>query len=130
MAKNDHTSFTDHLRQVPPLVRPIVESAREAVRDAAPGAEEVTYQSSPPSSPSTMWKLARYSVKGAYVVGIGTFPKHSSIFFYRGRELEDESGLLQGGGKDMRFITLRAAADAARPEVKRAIRRAFELEGS
>ena len=36
---------------------------------------------------------------GAYVVGIGTFPKHSSLFFYRGHELHDSCGLLRGGGR-------------------------------
>jgi hypothetical protein len=46
-----------------------------------------------------MWKLVHYRLAGAYVVGIGTFPKHSSLFFYRGRELRDSCGLLRGGGR-------------------------------
>jgi hypothetical protein len=75
-----------------------------------------------------MWKIARYAIDGGNVVGIGTFPGHASLFFYRGRELDDGSGLLQGGGKEMRFITLRAPADAERPAVKRMVRRAFKLE--
>jgi hypothetical protein len=76
-----------------------------------------------------MWKLVRYAVDGANVVGIGTFPSHASLFFYRGRELDDGSGLLAGGGKDMRFITLRAPADAERLTVKRLVRKAFRLGG-
>lgn len=74
-----------------------------------------------------MWKLARYAVGGKNVVGIGTFPKHSNLFFYRGRELDDGSGLLQGGGKEMRSITLRAPADVEKPEVVRMVRKAFKL---
>jgi hypothetical protein len=74
-----------------------------------------------------MWKLVRYAVDGANVLGIGTFPTHSTIFFYRGRELDDASGLLKGSGKDSRFITLREPAEAERPAVKRLIRQAFKL---
>ena len=74
-----------------------------------------------------MWKLARYQMNGGNVVGIGTFTKHSSLFFYRGRELDDPSGLLEGSGKESRFVTLRSAADATSPAVKRLLERAFRL---
>ena len=77
-----------------------------------------------------MWKIARYAVDGANVVGIGTFPRHATLWFYRGRELEDTSQLLEGGGKDARFITLHSPADAERPAVKRMVREAFRLGGT
>ena len=64
-----------------------------------------------------------------YVVGIGTCRDHASLFFLRGRELDDGSGLLEGAGKEMRFVRLRALADAERTAVKRMVRRAFELAG-
>ena len=99
------------------------------VRAIAPKAEEIAYRGVPPRSPTYMWKLVRYAVDGANVVGIGTFPKHSTLFFYRGRELDDGEGLLQGSGKDSRFITLREPADAERPAVKRLVRQAFKLGG-
>jgi hypothetical protein len=51
------------------------------------------------------------------------------LFFYRGRQLDDAGSLLQGGGKEARFITLRAPADAKRPAVARMIRKAFKLGG-
>jgi hypothetical protein len=74
-----------------------------------------------------MWKIVRYAVEGENVVGVGTFSRHASIFFYRGRELDDGSGLLQGSGKDSRFITLRSSADAEQPIVKQLVRKAFKL---
>jgi hypothetical protein len=74
-----------------------------------------------------MWKLVRYVVDGETVVTIGTFTRHSSIFFARGTELEDEDGVLEGGGKVLRYITLRTPADAKRREVKDLIRKAFAL---
>jgi hypothetical protein len=123
-------SVAGHLKKVPRAVRPTVQAARRTVKAAAPKAQEIAYQSKPPRSSRMMWKLARYAVDGAYVVAIGTFPKHATLFFYRGSALDDGSGLLQGSGKDLRFITLNAPADAERPAVKRIVRRAFALERS
>ena len=76
-----------------------------------------------------MWKLYRYAVEGSNVVGIGTFPEHANIYFYRGVELDDGSGLLKGGGKEMRSIALHTPADAERADVKAMVRRAFGLGG-
>ncbi|HEV2027001.1 MAG TPA: DUF1801 domain-containing protein [Candidatus Dormibacteraeota bacterium] len=120
-------SLPEQLKKVPPTVRATVKAAIKTVKEVAPKADEITYRSQPPRSSSAMWKIVRYSVDGANVVGIGTFPNHSTIFFYRGRELDDGSGLLQGSGKDARFITLRSAADAERPVVRRLVRSAFKL---
>lgn len=110
-------------------MNPTVEAARRMVKAVAPQAEEIAYQMAEPRSTRTMWKLYRYVLGGGNVVGIGTFPNHSSLYFYRGVELDDGTGLLQGGGKEMRFITLREPADAERPKVKAMVRRAFKLAG-
>jgi hypothetical protein len=123
-------TLAEHLKKAPRAVRPIVEAAVKTVKEVAPKADEVTYQSRPPSSNRAMWKLVRYAVGGEYVVGIGTFPGHSTVFFYRGRELDDGSGLLKGGGKDTRFITLRAPGEVRRPAVKQLLRKAFKLAGA
>lgn len=121
---------SEHLRKIPPTVRPMVQAARRTVKAVAPRAREITYRSQPPRSSRAMWKIVRYTVDGANVVGLGTFPRHATLFFYRGRELDDGSGLLEGAGKEMRFITLRAPADAERPAVKRMVRKAFALGGT
>jgi uncharacterized protein DUF1801 len=129
MAASGAITVSDHLKKVPPAVRPIVEAARRTVKTAAPKADEISYQSQPPRSSSYMWKIVRYAVDGENVVGIGTFPRHSTLFFYRGRELDNGSGLLEGSGKDSRFITLRAPADVQRPAIKQLLRKAFKLAG-
>jgi len=118
------------LKRLPNAVRPTVNAARRMVKAIAPNATEIAYQSNPPRSKSAMWKLARYSIGGDYVAGIGTFSTYAALFFYRGRELDDGTGLLQGGGKDSRFIRLRTPADADRPRVKRIVRKAFALESA
>jgi hypothetical protein len=120
----------EQLKTVPAAVRPIVEAAIHTVEATAPRAEEIPYRMAQPRSKSMMWKLVRYAVGGKPVVGVGTFTSHSTIFFYRGRELDDGSGLLQGSGKDTRFVTLRSPADAEKPAVKRLVRAAFKLAGS
>lgn len=108
-------------------MRPTVTAAIASVRRLAPNSEEVAYKMEAPRSDRAMWKIVRYRFRGANVVGIGTFPRHSTIFFYRGRELDDGGGLLQGSGKDTRFVTLRSPADVDRPEIARLIRKAFAL---
>ena len=100
------------------------------VKEIAPKAEEIPYRMAEPKSSRTMWKLYRYAVDGANVVGIGTFPDHANLYFYRGVDLDDGSGLLQGGGKEMRSITLRTPADAERAPVKSLVRKAFRLAAS
>src|SRR5439155_21730156 len=117
-----------HLKKVPPRDRPTVLAERRTVKAAAPKATEVAYRSKPSRSRRSMWKLARYSIDNTYVAAIGTFPKHATLFFYRGSELDDDGGLLQGSGKDLRFITLNTPADAASPAVNRIVKKAFALE--
>jgi hypothetical protein len=125
----ENIPISEHLRRIPPAVRPTVEAARQMVVAIAPKAREVTHQSQAPRSSRSLWKLVRYAVGDSYVVGIGTYPTYASLFFYRGRELDDKDGLLEGGGKDMRFIRLRAPADAEQQAVKRLVRNAFRLGG-
>jgi hypothetical protein len=120
-------TVSEQLKKLPPAVRPTVEAAIEAVRDAAPRAEEIPYQMEAPRSDRMMWKIVRFAVDGENVIGVGTFPRHSTMFFYRGRELDAGAGVLQGSGKDTRFVTLHSPDDVARPEVKRLIREAFSL---
>ena len=123
-------TLSEQLKNVPAKVRPTVKAAIKIVKEAAPKAEEIRYRSGPPRSSSAMWKLVRYAVDGENVVGVGTFTNHSTLFFYRGRELDDKGGLLQGTGKDSRYITLHGPADAEQPAVKRLVRKAFQLAGA
>jgi Domain of unknown function (DU1801) len=127
LASKQMITVSAQLKKVPAAVRPTVAAAVKAVREAAPQAQEIPYQMEAPRSERMMWKIVRFAVDGENVVGVGTFPRHSTIFFYRGRELDAGEGLLQGAGKDTRFVTLRAPGDVARPEIKRLIRKAFAL---
>jgi len=127
MPKEDELSVSEQVKRIPSSVRPIVQAARRTVKAIAPKAKETAYQSQPPRSKSAMWKIVRYVVEDEPVVAIGTFPTYATLFFYRGREIDDANGLLEGGGKDLRFTRLRTPADAARPDVRRLVRKAFAL---
>ena len=120
-------SVSEHLKKVPAAVRPSVQAARRTIKAIAPKATEISYRSQPPRSKSAMWKIIRYELDGVDVAGIGTFATYASLYFYRGRELDDGSGLLEGGGKDMRFIRLRTPADAQGAAAKQLVRKAFTL---
>ena len=124
----EQKTVSEQLKLVPTATRPTVNAARRMVKASAPTAEEVAYQSKPPRSKSAMWKLARYTVNGANVAGLGTFSTYAALFFYRGRELNDAAGLLEGTGRDSRFLRLRTPADARRPAVRRLVRQALALE--
>jgi len=120
-------TVSEQLRRIPAPVRPIVQASRRTIRSIAPKADEAAYQSRQPRSKSAMWKIIRYTLDDEPVVAIGTFPTYSTLFFYRGRELEDATGLLEGSGPDLRFLRLRIPADASRASVKRLVRNAFRI---
>jgi hypothetical protein len=117
------------LRTLPAEVRAIVQAARRTVKSAAPDAIETGCEMVQPRTKSMMWKLCRYgrADEEGYIVAIGAFARHASIFFSRGSELDDGSGTLEGGGKQFRYFTLRTPADAERGVVKRTVKAAFRL---
>lgn len=123
----DKVTVPDHMKKLPAAVRPIVQSARRTVKAIAPHAKEIAYQTQPPRSSRSMWKVARYAVDDEYAVAIGTFPTYATMFFPRGREPDDGDGMLEGSGKTFRSVRLRGAADATRPAVRRLARQAFAL---
>ena len=126
-ARAAETSVADHLQRMAPSLRAIARATRRAVRAAAPAARERAYKNEPPRSRSALWKIARYALGDADVVGIGTSSVHVLLYFYRGVELDDGAGLLEGSGKVMRSIRMTSPQDAARPEVRRLLHRAFQL---
>lgn len=115
------------LDKLPAAVRPIVEAAITTIRQVAPRSEEIAYRMNAPRSPRMMWKLVRYAAGGENVVGVGTFARHSTMFFYRGRELDEGEGTLLGSGKDTRYVVLRSPADARSPAVRKLVKKAFAL---
>jgi hypothetical protein len=123
-------SVSEHLRRIPPAVRPMVQAARRTMKSVAPKANEIAYRTSrsPGAKSPSMYKISRYVVDEVQVAGIGTFQRYAALFFSRGSELHNNSGLLEGSGK-ARFVRLRTPADAERRAVKRIVKEAFKLGG-
>jgi len=124
------TTVAEQVKKVPSAVRPTLQAAIRMVREIAPGAQEIVYSMEAPKSSRMVWKHVRFAAEGKNVVGIGTLPDHVNIWFYRGRELDDGSGTLQGSGKETRFVNLRTPADAERAVLKSITRNAFKLGAS
>jgi hypothetical protein len=116
VSEADPKAFLDSLS---PEARQIVTALRSVVRRAAPEVEE-----------TVLWGGLSYHrphiggrVKGA-VCQIVVKRSDVRLDFIHGIRLADPQGLLQGDGVSKRFIPIRSAADAARPEIAALIREA------
>ena len=106
----------EYVRKVPPDLRPTLQAARRTIKALAPkGTKESAWRT---------WPI-RYSVADTYVLGVGNYPRWVSIYFFRGAELADPEGILEGSGKGMRHIKLREPKDASAAAVRALIGRAF-----
>jgi hypothetical protein len=52
------------------------------------------------------------------IVSLAAYAKGVSLFFYYGAKLSDPAKILEGSGKQVRFIRLESALTLARPEVQ------------
>ena len=62
------------------------------------------------------------------VVLVGEFSHHVGVEFWRGTSLTDPHHLLEGTGKNLRHVKLRAARDAVAPAMIALIREAVRLD--
>ena len=120
MSEADLKAFLDHLS---PEARQLVSALRNVIRRTAPQAEE-----------TVLWGGLSYHrphiggrVKGA-VCQIVVKRREVRLDFIHGIRLADPQGVLQGDGVSKRFIPIRSAADAARPEIAALIRDAASLD--
>lgn len=58
------------------------------------------------------------------VCNVSVFPKHVTLAFTRGVDLDDPAGLLEGTGKGMRHIRLHTLEELHRPAVRALLRKA------
>jgi hypothetical protein len=60
---------------------------------------------------------------------VGVFTKHVNLGFMHGADLDDATGVLRGGGKAMRHITLKKLSELDRPEIREFLRQARKRAG-
>jgi hypothetical protein len=100
------------LEAYPDGVRELADAARKALAKALPGAAEGV------DKPA---KMLRYSYGPGYKGLVCTLLMSKTgvkVGIFRGSELPDPAGLMQGAGKVHRHVQLRTAADLERPELK------------
>jgi hypothetical protein len=116
-AQKRNFTVEELLRGRTPQVRRWVGSLRRLVRAAAPQADERVYSG---------WRLIAYDHKGLFCY-IAPLKNGVNLGFYRGARLPDPEGLLEGTGKGLRHVKIRAAADLRPATLKKLVRAASQL---
>jgi hypothetical protein len=93
----------------------IVTNLRELVVEAAPEAEE-----------AFKWSQPVFESHGPFTY-IKVFKDHINFGFWRGADLKDPEGLLEGSGKKMRHVPLKSLEDIERERFQAFVREAVEL---
>ena len=95
------TSTDSYFSQQPPEKRVLLEKLRALVRQGVPDATS-----------SIKWGVPFYQRNGKNVCSIAAFKEHVGInFFASPSVLADPGKKLEGGGKSMRMLKVRTAAD-------------------
>lgn len=115
--KKSNYTVEELLRGRAPQVRRWVGSLRTLVRAAAPEAQERVYSG---------WRLIAYEHKGLFCY-IAPLKNGVNLGFYRGARLPDPDGLLEGTGKGLRHVKIRAADDLRPAAFKKLVRAAYRL---
>lgn len=104
-----------------PRVQKLIRSCRAAVRQRMPAANELVYDN------YNFFVIAYSSTDRASdcIVSLASNSHGVTLFFYYGARLRDPTGILEGGGKQVRYIRLENAAKLKRPEVESLIQEAI-----
>jgi hypothetical protein len=92
-----------------------VSAIRQIVREAAPRASE-----------AWKWGQPVYEENGP-LAWIKAYKSYINFGFWRGSQLSDPQGLLQGDGDRMRHVKIASLADLNRPALKRFVKEAARL---
>jgi hypothetical protein len=106
--------FAGFLAKFSPDVRSVATAALAKMRKRLPGAIEIVYDNyyalvvgfGPSERPSDA------------IFSLAIYPRHVTLCFLYGVELDDPERLLAGGGNQVRHIRLASASDLDRPAIK------------
>jgi hypothetical protein len=116
-SKNKKTK-TAYVREDNPALQKVVRGLRSLVKAAAPGTK-ITVNS---------WGIPTFETKDPfcfYMVG----KNHVTFGFHYGTSLADPQGLLEGTGKNIRHVKLRAVEDLEQKGLKKLVLAAARLKG-
>jgi hypothetical protein len=106
-----------------PAIGKLVRACRSELRKQLPTAVEIVYD----NYQALAIGFASTEKQSDCIVSLAVFPKKVALSFYYGAAVPDPQKLLQGDGKQNRFIRLESAATLARPEVKSLIKAATSI---
>ena len=112
------TTIDAYVRQLPTEVREIAEEVLRTVINAAPKARA-----------SIKWAQPVFDYDGPFAFLRGA-QKHVTLGFWRGLELTDPRGLLEGAGEKMAHIKVRSVADLPRDQIVRWVKEAMLLNSA
>jgi len=107
-----------YVRDDNPALRKVARALRRFVKDTIPGTKETV----------NAWGIPTFEAQDPfcfYMVG----KNHVTFGFHFGTSLEDPEGLLEGTGKNIRHVKLRAAEDLEQKGLKRLVQAAARLRG-
>ncbi len=116
MAETKYGTFDDLLDITVPELRPLVKRLREIVLEIDPAAVEVVRL----GDRAATYGLGPKKMSEGYVY-ILPHSRWVNLGFYKGADLSDPDGLLEGSGKKLRHIKIRSLVDAERPAARRLI---------
>ena len=116
--KNKSSTVDAFIRKLDPQRKEIAVELRALINKHAPAAEETIAWGQP------WWKL------NGWLCTVYTAGDHVNFGFYRGAELDNPDGLLEGTGKGMRHIKVYAVNDIKKAKFKALITQAAKLNTS
>lgn len=121
MAEIKFGSFADLLQITSPALQPVMARLREVVLDVHPDAVEVVRL----GDRAATYGLGPKKMSEGYVY-IMPHKQWVNLGFYRGTDLPDPAGLLEGTGKQLRHVKVRSTTEAADPAVRALIAAAYD----
>jgi hypothetical protein len=107
-----------YIKSLPPDQADLVSSLRKLVHEAAPGAKE-----------SFKWAQPVYESDGPFCY-IKAFKSSVNFGFWRGVDLDDPLGLLEGSGEKMRHVKITQASEIDKKTFTAYIKQAVQLNAA
>ena len=125
MPRSAPRELTDLLRRYEPDVQAVAMAMRAAVLDEIGPCFETVFPVYRNSVISILYSTTEKRMKDNVCLVV-IYRDHVNLMFPRGVDMKDPRGLLEGAGKAMRHVKIRALADTKRPGVRDLIEQAKE----
>ena len=115
MLEGTPTTISDFTARLGHLHRPLIERLARIVENAAPEAEG-----------TIKWGMPVYSTGRNVVYLEARSREYVSLGFFRGADLDDPEGLLEGSGSALRYIRVSAPEQIPEEAIRQLVRQAFD----